>query len=290
MRYRIANAVIQLTLDSAGAEMKSLMRKSDKQEYLWCGDKKYWGRTAPVLFPIVGRVVEDHYTYDGMEYELHQHGFARDMEFELLSSEPEEIWFYLKANEETKKKYPFDFILQVGYRLEKSSVTVMWKVINKDQKRLYFSIGGHPAFVCPLKENEKQTDYKIQIDAKSSSLTRTNFLDGYACHKLETILLVDGCLEITNGIFDRDALIFENDQANKVSLMTPGGQTYLSVSFDAPVFGIWSPVGKSAPFICIEPWYGRCDKADFHGSLEEREWGNELAPGAEFTAEYKIEI
>ena len=136
--------------------MKSLKDNKTEQEYLWQADPKFWGRTSPVLFPIVGNYAQKQSVYEGKTYTLSQHGFARDMEFDLESQTEEEIWFVLKDTESTLEKYPFHFILKVGYRLSGRQVEVMWKVENPNDKKMYFSIGGHPAFNCPLKEGEKQ--------------------------------------------------------------------------------------------------------------------------------------
>ena len=100
----------------------------------------------------------------------------------------------------------------------------------------------------------------------------------------------NGYAQITEHLLDRDALIVENHQASVVSLCTPDKKPYLTVSFDAPLFGLWSPAGKGAPFICIEPWYGRCDRTTFDGSLEQREYGNTLQAGGVFRREYTITV
>ena len=143
--YQLKNEELTLTVISAGAEMKSLKDNKTEQEYLWQADPKFWGRTSPVLFPIVGNYVQKQSVYEGKTYTLSQHGFARDMEFDLESQTEEEIWFVLKDTESTLEKYPFHFILKVGYRLSGRQVEVMWKVENPNDKKMYFSIGGHTA-------------------------------------------------------------------------------------------------------------------------------------------------
>ena len=108
-RYVLENKWIKLEVESAGAEIKSLQRKSDSREYMWCADKQFWGRTAPVLFPIVGGLNEQKYRWNGKEYEMGQHGFARDMEFTMEEQKENTIWFGLEADEETRNKYPLIF-------------------------------------------------------------------------------------------------------------------------------------------------------------------------------------
>lgn len=290
MEYLLENDQLALTVVSAGAEMKSLKKKADNQEYLWKADPAFWGRTAPVLFPLVGRVVNDHYRTKGTEYEMHQHGFARDSEFQLVSKTATEITFSLVNNEKTGNVYPYTFELQVSYQLKENHVEVLWTVKNPSDETLYFSLGGHPAFACPLKEGEKQQEYSFLVDTDEDALVCSKFEDGYVTGETFTCPLDKRKLAITPHLFDGDALVVENHQAQKVSLLDSKNHAYLSVSFDAPVFGLWSPPGKEAPFVCIEPWYGRCDKKDFVKEWKDREWGNALASGEEFHGGFEIEI
>ncbi len=287
-RFQIRNESLTLEIDAHGAEMKSLIDNCSGQEYLWCGDAAYWGRTSPVLFPLVGNYREKQSCFDGKWYSLSQHGFARDMDFELVSEKGDEIWFALEDSPETLEKYPFGFRLELGYRLQGRAVEVLWKVTNKNDREMYFSIGGHPAFNCPLREGEKQTDYRIGFDTCEPLTASVLDENGTVSERTKVLELTDGMLQITDSLFDEDALIVEHDQAHKVALYTPEGEKYLEVRFEAPLFGIWSPAGKHAPFVCIEPWYGRSDRADFGQKLEEREWGNVLKAGEIFTAAYQI--
>ncbi len=287
-RFQIRNESLTLEIDAHGAEMKSLIDNCSGQEYLWCGDAAYWGRTSPVLFPLVGNYREKQSCFDGKWYSLSQHGFARDMDFELVSEKGDEIWFALEDSPETLEKYPFGFRLELGYRLQGRAVEVLWKVTNKNDREMYFSIGGHPAFNCPLREGEKQTDYRIGFDTCEPLTASVLDENGTVSERTKVLELTDGMLQITDSLFDEDALIVEHDQAHKIALYTPEGEKYLEVRFEAPLFGIWSPAGKHAPFVCIEPWYGRSDRADFGQKLEEREWGNVLKAGEIFTAAYQI--
>ena len=287
-KFQIRNESLTLEIDAHGAEMKSLTDNRTGQEYLWCGDAAYWGRTSPILFPLVGNYREKQSCFDGKWYSLSQHGFARDMDFELVSEKGDEIWFALEDSPETLEKYPFGFRLELGYRLQGRAVEVLWKVTNKNDREMYFSIGGHPAFNCPLREGEKQTDYRIGFDTCEPLTASVLDENGTVSERTKVLELTDGMLQITDSLFDEDALIVEHDQAHKVALYTPEGKKYLEVKFEAPLFGIWSPAGKHAPFVCIEPWYGRSDRADFGQKLEEREWGNVLKAGEVFTAAYQI--
>lgn len=286
--FQISNDKITLQVDSLGAEAKSLKSVPDNREYMWHGDPAYWGRTSPVLFPIVGGLKGGAYRVDGREYPMGQHGFARDMEFQLKSQVASEIWFSLSSDEETLKKYPYPFLLELGYELTGRTVVVKWRVTNQAEAPIWFSIGGHPAFLCPIDPGTDQTQYKLLFDGKDQVVSSC-IEKGLLGKGKKTYALRDGALPITADLFDNDALVIEGNQAHSVALARPDGTPYLTVSFDAPLFGVWSPPKKKAPFICIEPWYGRCDSLDFTGDFKEREWVEELSRGV-FEASYRITI
>ena len=291
MNYTLENESIILTIDLKGAELKSLVRKSDHQEYMWNGDEAFWGRTSPILFPVVGRFFKDHYIHEGKTYSISQHGFARDREFTLVEKSEDEIVMRLDSDDASRAVYPFDYALEIGYKVNKSEVIVSWKVVNTGESVMYFSIGGHPGFLCPLNADEKQEEYSVKFSPASDCLESRLLEGGYASQQIEEYVLEEGgILPLTDGIFDGDALVIEGNQAQQVSLLKPDGTEYLSVSFDAPLFGIWSPPKKHAPFVCIEPWYGRCDPVGYEGELKDREWGNFLESGAVFETSYKISI
>lgn len=286
--FQISNGKITIQVDSLGAELKSLKSVPDNREYMWHGDPAYWGRTSPVLFPIVGGLKDGTFRVDDCPYSMGQHGFARDMEFQLKSQVASEIWFSLSSDGETLKKYPYPFLLEIGYELVERTVVVKWRVSNPGREPVWFSIGGHPAFLCPIDPCTDQTQYRLVFDAKES--VESSCIEGGLLGKTKkTYALRDGVLPITADLFDGDALVIEGDQAHSVSLARPDGKPYLTVAFDAPLFGIWSPPKKKAPFICIEPWYGRCDSVDFTGDFKEREWTQELSGGI-FEASYRITI
>lgn len=291
MRYTLENDTLRVEIDSFGAEIKSVKRKEDDREYMWCGDPKYWGRTSPVLFPFVGAPKNKEYRYEGKTYAMGQHGFARDMEFELETNERGRIWFLLTSTEETYAKYPFHFKLHIGYALEKNEVRVLWKVENTDSKPMYFAIGAHPAFLCPIHGESDKLGYGLKFGGLTDELHHHgNTPDGMAVMDDEVLALTDGAVTFTPGFFDKCTYMVEGAQTGKVSLLDREGEPYVTVRFEAPLFAVWSPEGKEAPFVCIEPWYGRCDAVDFEGSLAERAYENALASGGTFTASYSMEF
>ncbi len=286
-RYQLNNEYLTLTVDSHGAEMRSLKR-ADGKELLWQADPAFWARTSPVLFPFVGGTKQKTYYYNGKKYAAAQHGFARDMEFTLADQTADALWFTLRDTAETRENYPFSFLLSLGYRLKENTVTVLWRVENTGDGPMYFSIGGHPAFCCDL------TTHSLLFEKDgapvSSLVSRVLEMNGSNCLSKNTkvFALRGGVLPLQPQLFDGDALILEDRQADAVTLLDEAHKPALKVSFDAPLFGVWSPTGKNAPFVCIEPWYGRCDAADFSQRLEEKAYSTSLSQGGCFCAEYSI--
>ncbi|NBJ93040.1 aldose 1-epimerase family protein [Parablautia muri] len=290
--YELKNDGVAIRIHSKGAELKSLRKPGTGTEYLWQGDPAFWGRSSPVLFPFVGKTDRNEFRTKGKTYSMTQHGFARDMEFELLSQTEDEIWFVLRDSQQTREIYPYGFVLKLGYRLLDCGVEVCWQVENESDEELPFSIGGHPAFYCPIEEGAEREDYLIRFDAREKIMSTRINENGLATDTDEKDVypLKDGYLPITEHLFDKDALVIENEQAKEVALCKPDGSAYLTVTMEAPLFGVWSPPKRNAPFICIEPWYGRCDRVGYEGDLKGREWGNLLEPGKVWKASYQIYV
>lgn len=292
--YSLQNSFLSIEAVSSGAELTSIKDRATGTEYLWNADPSYWSRHAPILFPVVGSLKEKSYTYQGKSYSLPQHGFARDMEFTLTSQTETELWFALEANATTRKVYPFEFRLELGYRLEGPKVTALWRVTNTGKETMHFSIGGHPAFLCPPGSSHKQSDCYLSFDTEKPLrylLVNEHGLEVKMPKEEQYVLNTNhGIVSIDSHMFDQDALIIEEHQCHQVSLLDASRKPYLKVTFDAPLFGLWSPAGKQAPFVCIEPWYGRCDASDFQGTLEERDYNNTLGAAETFEEAYSIEV
>lgn len=284
----LKNDTIAIAVDSCGAELTSI--KSGGKEYLWNGDPAYWKRHAPVLFPLVGSLKDRQYRLDAKTYVMNQHGFARDMEFSVLEESENECWFRLTENMATMTVFPYAFILDIGYRIAERTVETIWRVKNPANTPLHFSVGGHPAFVCPQTPGEEQSAYRLRFDTEKPLVSSVIGAGGLVQSEKKIYETEEGFLDIDAHLFDGDALVIENHQAHRVSLVNPAGTEYVTVSFDAPLFGIWSCPGKNAPFVCIEPWYGRCDAQDFTGTWEERTWGNTLQPGETFEGGFRVEV
>ena len=290
MRYVLENDVLRVEVDSFGAELRTVKSKQTNEEYMWQADAAYWGRTSPVLFPFVGGLRNKQFQYEGKSYSMGQHGFARDMEHTLVSKTDSTVWFELLSTEDTLKKYPMEFKLCIGYELEDNRVKVLWRVENPFDKVLHFSIGAHPAFNCPFHGEADKKGYKMYFGDVNEIHHHGNTSDtGLAMMDEDIVIsLDDHCTDITEGFFDRCTYMVENKQTGSVGIVDPDGRRHVTVEFDMPLFALWSPEGKNAPFVCIEPWCGRCDATDFDGELEERAYNNKLLPNEIFETEYTM--
>lgn len=285
----LSNSQLTIQVSSHGAELCSIF--CNGKEYLWQADPTYWKRHSPVLFPIVGSVWENEYRHEGQKYVLTQHGFARDMDFELVSQTANEIRYRLTDSEETKAKYPFPFTLEIGYRIENKKIEVLWEVRNTGTGTLYFQIGAHPAFYYPDFEPETTNRGYFGFD-KTEGLNYI-LISEKGCadpKKKYPLVLTDGLLPLDTHTFDKDALILEDSQVKEVTLYNKEKKPYLSLYFDTPLVGLWSPPAKNAPFVCIEPWYGRGDRAYYTGEYKDKDWMQHLEPGEVFKGNYVIEV
>ncbi|MBP3451481.1 MAG: aldose 1-epimerase family protein [Agathobacter sp.] len=290
MRYVLENEKLRVEIDSYGAELKSVKDKLTNQEYMWQGDPKYWGRTSPVLFPFVGKLKNDSFLHEGKTYTMKQHGFARDMEHQILSKTETEIYFKLVTSEETLKNFPFSFALSIGYELTGNELKVLWKVSNYSMnKHMHFGIGAHPAFNCPIHGEDSKAGYKLYFGGVDEIRHHGNDpVTGLSVEEDLVLPLENHRATITPEFFDRCTYIIEGRQTNEVGIEDPDGNRFVTVLFDMPLFALWSPEGKNAPFLCIEPWCGRCDSVDFEGTLKARAFDNCLEAGNSFNTSYII--
>lgn len=288
MRYVLENDRLRVEIDSCGAELKSVKDKISGQEYMWQADPEYWGRTSPILFPFVGRLKNNSFLHEGKTYPMQQHGFARDMEHQLVSRTDTAIHFKLVTSKETLEQFPFSFVLSIGYELHENEVKVLWEVANHSvDKHMHFNIGAHPGFNCPIHGESSKAGYKLYFDGLSELRYHGNDPEtGLYLDEEHILPLEDSRAVITPEFFDTCTYIVEGNQTKEVRLEDPDGNPIVSVLFDMPLFALWSMEGKNAPFVCIEPWYGRCDSYDFEGTLKMRAYDNSLEAGETFHTSY----
>ena len=281
MRYFLENELIQVEFESFGAEMKSLKKKADGQEYMWCADPAYWGKTAPVLFPFIGKTVNMEYRYDGKVWPAEKHGFGQRVAYEVAEQTDTRIVFRTQDTEDAYEKYPFHFCLDIEYVLMGESVLENWYVTNTGNNTMYFSIGGHAAFACPLNGRGRIGQKVKLIGAEHKNIIfslRINEL-GLITDELLTLDIKEGLITMDEHTFDKDALVFDGEGVTAVGLCDESGREYVRVECDAPVWGVWSMPDNEASYVCLEPWYGLCDYEGFEGDISERPYTNVVEPG-----------
>lgn len=281
MNITISNNELSASINTKGAELFSL--KQDEREYMWEGNQQFWGKHSPVLFPIVGTLKNNRYFFNGKEYGMTRHGFARDNEFAVKHLDNSSVTFSFTSNEETRKQYPFDFGLEISYTLENNNLHISYTVSNLSSIDMPFSLGAHPAFALP----GNFEDYSLQFE-KDEILWSTPLKNDLLTDDKINIPITSGELPLSYTLFENDALIFKN-QISKEITIKKNGNPFLKVSFnDFPHLGIWTKI--NAPFLCIEPWQGYSDLFNTTGNLFDKEGIVVLRAGSTFSASLYIEI
>lgn len=282
MVYFIENEYLKVGVKTAGCELSSIYSKKNGTEMLWQGDTSIWYGQAPILFPIVGRLIDDKYTLDGTEYTMPKHGFARKSEWSFVSSDGDKMSFILSDSENTITNYPYHFDLVVTYTLKGNSLEVKHEVLNKNSGVMYFSLGAHPAFNCKIgdslvfDENETLSTEKIDL-VKSLRIPETY-----------PVLNEEREIKITEHIFDEDALILHGIKSENVTLVKDGKAAVKFNLGKAPYLGIWAKPG--APYVCIEPWCGVNDSQIKKDDFSQKDAINALPAGEVFTFTWTAEI
>jgi len=283
----LENGKLSIDVKSYGAELTSI--KYNGKEFLWEADKKYWGRHSPILFPIVGKLIDNVTYIDDKEYSMGQHGFGRDSEFKEVEKSDNKVTYLLTYSDETLKMYPYKFELYISYELYENKVKVTYKVKNVDDKEMYFSVGGHPAFKWPLVENEKFEDYYIEFEKNE---TQKFIKNNSGCLSYEDNLIIENTnrIDLNKSKFDIDTFVFKDLNSNKVSFKSKKSTASVAIEFNGfPYLGIWSKENE-APFICLEPWCGIADFISHDKNFKTKEGILKLNVGEIFERSYVIEV
>lgn len=287
--FTIKNEYLTIVVQRTGAEISSI-RDSASKEYIWQAEPEIWGSSAPVLFPIIGALNGGKYSYNGKEYSVPKHGMIRNNQnLQLLEHSQNLLRLHYKYNPETLTDYPFKFEFVISFSIKDKTITIEHQVINHQEEELLFSLGGHPAFKCPLSPQEKYVDYHLQFEHNETSSRHLIDENGLQNGKSVPFLKNTDTIALAHSLFENDALIFKDLKSRKVSIVHKTNGKVLSVQFnDFNYLGIWAKT--DGDFVCIEPWLGITDHANFHGDLREKEGIIPLAAGERFHATYTIEI
>ena len=281
MIITITNNKISASIDSLGAELIRL--EKDSKNYIWTVDETYWNKTSPILFPIVGRLKNDTYSIENKTYELPRHGFARNLEFQIVNQTESSVVFVLESNSETLKNYPFEFELRLEYELDENELKMKYSVENKSEVTMPFSIGAHPAFTI----EDSFSDYSLKFNQTEEfiSYELDNEQFNAASKKIQS---ENGIIDLNYTLFEKDALVFKHLQSNELTLLKKN-EPVLSVQFEGfPYLGIWTK--PNAPFLCIEPWCGLADNRNHNGNIFEKEGINFLQAKETFSRTIKIKL
>lgn len=282
MYYTIENDYLTVQINDAGAELHSIVNKENGVEYLWQGNPDIWYGQSPVLFPFIGRLLDDKYRYNGKEYTMQKHGFARKRTFESVSCACSEALFVLRSDDTTRPSYPFEFELYVKFTLKGKTLQATHTVVNKTDGEMYFSLGGHPGFNCAI------GDY-LEFDQPETLDTETIDADSIRIAEKTPVLRGEKRITITEDIFNNDALILSGIRSKAVTLRSNKHDRAVRFTFgDVPFLGIWAKPG--APYVCIEPWCGVNDDRNVRTDVSEKEGIVRLPKGGVFDLVYTAEI
>lgn len=288
MLYTLENEVLRITVRERGAELRSITEKADGTEYLWNGDPSWWKYSSPVLFPIVGKLANGRYRVDGKEYELPAHGLGRISDFSLVRQNQSSIVFALESSEESLKQYPYKFRLEISYALVGYMVRVCWRLVNPDAVTMHFSIGAHPALRCPIMPGESLEDCYLEFSAAEAAEKTAVTPECLLSHRRVPVLKGTK-QELSDTFFKDGVLVFDELRSDTVTIRSHRSSKSLAVSAPGfPQWGLWAPERGGAPFICIEPWFGHADFADFRGDFAEKAGNRHLKPGDVFEAGYRF--
>ena len=289
--FTLQNDKLKITVKKAGAELCSIASIKNKTEFMWDANPDIWGSYAPNLFPIIGALKDNTYIFEDKKYTLPKHGFIRNNnDVELHEQTENSLTFKLISNESLQKVYPFKFEFHMTYTLKNNTIEVLHTIKNLDSKTMYFSVGGHPAFKCPVFDNENYDDYILKFEHTEMSKTHLiNMENGLISSKTKSVFNDSNSIPLKHELFNEDALIFKDLKSKKVTLKSNKNGDILSVSYhDFPYLGIWAkPNGN---YVCIEPWLGIADNETTNQNFKEKEGILNLDANKTFKAAYNIEI
>ena len=289
--FQLTNNVLKISVKPKGAELCEIASVKNHNQFMWHADPDIWRSYAPNLFPIIGSMKNDQYTFKGQTYHMPKHGFVRhNDDIKLVNQTKNSLTFSLMYNEGLLKLFPFKFELLITYSLNNNTLEIKHTVKNLDDKAIYFSIGGHPAFKCPVYKNENYTDYSLVFEHEETAQTYVlNMDNGLVTNQTKPAFDTKNSINLRPDLFTKDALIFKDLQSRKVALVSNNHGEILNVTYkDFDYLGIWAK--PNAPYVCLEPWLGIADAENTSQKLTEKEGIIKLPINETFNATYSIQI
>jgi len=289
MEYSIYNNHLNIKVKAKGAELFSVVHQHNNLEYMWGGDPEFWGKTSPVLFPIVGALKDNTYLFNNQKYSLSRHGFARDVTFQVENHREDSMVFLLTSTASSLQHYPFPFELRIHYSITNHTLHVTYEVKNTGDDQMYFSLGAHPAFKVPLVSGSAYTDHYLEF-SKTEICSRWPISnEGLINKDPEPLLQNTNKISLNKNLFDNDAIVLKNLQSRKVSLKCSTHHHGLEFSFEGfPFLGIWA--AKNADFVCIEPWCGIADSVDHNQQLTAKEGIERISSGETWSRTWHVKF
>ena len=278
MRHHLQNSNLSICVDEQGAELCSIRRLSDQREYLWQGDPAYWQGQSPILFPTVGSARGGIIRHRGTCYEMPKHGLVKGMRFRLSERDEESMTFTVGSSEETLRHYPFPFELSITYRLTENRLEVVFRVTNPSSEVLPFHLGAHPALNLPDFCDGDDVHGYLSFDTPDRLVSNGLKPGGLLWPEGSFDVPLDEHrqLALTNHTFDCDTILDSRGLTRACTLLNKEGKPVATLRFDSPILALWAPCGGRAPFVCIEPWWGCCDRFDYEREFSERPWTNSV--------------
>lgn len=285
----LENDTLRIVIQEKGAELTSIFDKKNDIEHLWQADPAVWPWHAPNLFPVVGGCLNNQLLIDDKTYPMQRHGFARQSQFTLKEVTDTSAVFSLMASEQTEPAYPYMFEFQIAYELQENQLDVTYRVVNQDDKTVFFSVGAHPAFAVPFLDGEAYEDYYLEFEKTEPLETSMLSAEGYFTGETKPVPTEDNRLALTKHLFDEDALVFKHLDSRLVTIRSAKNDHAVTVSYEGfPYLGVWAKPG--APFVCIEPWLGCADSIGEPKPIEQKELIQQVAFGQTFSATFSIQI
>ena len=255
MEYIIKNQYLTATIDSKGAELRTLVDQNQINR-MHIPSVDTWNRVSPILFPQVSKTRDLLYTVDGKEYHMPMHGFFRDLQLTPIIYKEDELVFEIKETEETLKIYPYCFEFKVTYKLIDNALKATFKVSNKGNKEMLYMLGGHPGFKVPLYENEQYSDYYLKFEEKET-VDAMQVVDGYLANEFKRALTNEDVIVLKHEMYNPDAIVLKDLKSSYVDLMSYKNDKVLRFHFnDFEILAVWSLMKENANFVCLEPWNG----------------------------------
>ncbi|NCQ05758.1 MAG: aldose 1-epimerase family protein [Cyanobacteria bacterium] len=287
--YTIENNLLKATFQPRCGELSSLINKITGTEHIWSANPDIWAWHAPILFPIVGSVKDDTLFAEGKSFFLSRHGFFRNSTPIVENHTETSITFLLLSDAQTLEVYPYEFEFRVRFTVLENSLKQEFLVKNTDSKRIYFALGGHPAFAVPFKENESYSDYYLEFE-HAERLDRSMLSSkGLFTEVTEPVLVSGNIIPLSYSLFDNDAIVLKSIESRSVTIRSKTNMSSLKVDFkDFPYLGLWAK--PNANFVCIEPWIGCADSEKGHADIREKELVQDLLPDEDFLASFTISV